>query len=250
MATSASRGTATDRRTVIGVFDGPSHAEQALNGLKNAGFSPEQVSVVAKESGETRTMVENTGMGAENAGKGALGGAVAGGLLGWLVGVSALVIPGIGPIVGAGILASTLAGAGIGAAAGGLLGALTGMGVPEDEARGYEDSVRKGSILLSAHANSDQQAMEARQIFDRYGGGDVRAYGVGAQGGTSTRVGMADATTGGASAITGASTTGASTVGTSTTGTSGAAGTGSGAERTVITSDELRDSGGRGRRES
>ena len=244
MVTSASRGTTTDRRTVVGVFDGPSHAEQALNGLKNAGFTPQQVSVLAKESGETRAMVENTGMGAENAGKGALGGGVLGGLAGFLVGISAMVIPGIGPIVGAGILASTLAGAGIGAAAGGLIGALTDLGASEEEARGYQESVNQGSILLTAHANSDQQTMQAQQIFNQFGGGDVRAYGVGSQsqGTTSTQTMTSDAVTGGTSAITGASTTGPS----GSTGT----GMGSGSDRTVITSDELRDSGGSGRRGS
>ena len=43
----------TGRRTVIGVFDGPRHAEMALNGLRDAGFKPDQVSVVARESDGT-----------------------------------------------------------------------------------------------------------------------------------------------------------------------------------------------------
>ena len=63
--TTSTSGTTTGRRTVVGVFDGPNHAEQALNELKNSGFSPEQVSVVAKDNRETRGMVEHTGMGAE-----------------------------------------------------------------------------------------------------------------------------------------------------------------------------------------
>lgn len=170
----------TDRRTVIGVFDGPNHAEQALNQLKAAGFSPEQVSVVAQDKGETTQMVEHTGMGGAGAATGAATGGVLGGVAGFVVGISAMVIPGIGPIVGAGILLSTLAGAGLGAAAGGLIGALADLGVPEDEARGYEEHVRKGSILLSVHAASDDQAREAHRILEGGSGGQVRAYGTGA----------------------------------------------------------------------
>ena len=66
MATNVSAST-TDRRTVVGVFDGPNHAETALNRLKGAGFRPEQVSVVAQDKGETQQMVENTGMGSGTA---------------------------------------------------------------------------------------------------------------------------------------------------------------------------------------
>src|SRR5688500_5205826 len=115
---SADRGTTTDRRTVAGVFASVAAAERALNALKAAGFSPEQVSVVARDTGATRELAERTDMGAEGAAAGAATGGVLGGLAGFLVGISALVIPGIGPIVGAGILASTLVGAGAGALAG------------------------------------------------------------------------------------------------------------------------------------
>ena len=49
--------------TVVGVFDGQSDAEKALNELKDAGFTPDQVSVVAKDTRETQTMVERSDMG-------------------------------------------------------------------------------------------------------------------------------------------------------------------------------------------
>src|SRR4051794_17497358 len=100
-----------------------------------------------------------------------------GGLAGFLVGISALVIPGIGPIVGTGILVSTLAGAGIGAVAGGLVGALVGQGVPEEDARGYEAHVKGGRILLNVQTTDGRRAQQAREIFDRNGGEDVRGYG-------------------------------------------------------------------------
>jgi uncharacterized membrane protein len=163
----------TSRRIVLGVFNSPGDAENALNGLREAGVNPEQVSVVARQADETQAVAENTGMGVA----GTLYGGITGGIVGWLVGVGALAIPGIGPIVAAGALATTLGGAAIGAAAGGLLGALVDEGVPEEDARGYEESVRQGGIVLMAKAESDQQMLQAQQLFDRHGGVDVRRYG-------------------------------------------------------------------------
>ena len=101
---------------------------------------------------------------------------ITGGIAGWLVGIGALAIPGIGPIVAAGALATTLGGAAIGAVAGGLIGALVGAGIPEDDARSYETHVREGRILITAQAETAQQAQLARDAFDRQGGSDVRAY--------------------------------------------------------------------------
>ncbi len=164
------------RHTVVGVFDGPKHAEQALNGLKDRGFTPAQVSVVAQDKRDVQQMAESTDMAGEGAASGAVTGGVLGGLAGFLVGISALVIPGIGPIVGTGIIISTLAGAGIGAVAGGLVGALTAQGVDEADAREYEGHVKTGSILLTVHADSAQQEQQAREIFNGVSGGSVRSY--------------------------------------------------------------------------
>lgn len=170
-------GQTTDRRTVVGVFDGPNHAQMALEKLRESGFSPDQVSVVARESSESRELVEDTGMGAAGAAGGAVIGGLTGGILGWLVGIGTLAIPGVGPIVAAGALATTLGGAALGAVAGGLIGALVDAGVPEEDARGYEEHVKGGRILLTVNAASDEQARQAHRIFSQHGGADVRGYG-------------------------------------------------------------------------
>jgi uncharacterized membrane protein len=164
------------RHTVVGVFDGPKHAEEALNGLKSHGFTPEQVSVVAQDKRDVTQMADNTDMAGDGAAAGAMTGGVLGGLAGFLVGISALVIPGIGPIVGTGIIISTLAGAGIGAVAGGLVGALTSQGVNEADAQEYEGHVKSGRILLTVHASSAQQEEQARTVFNSVQGGSVRSY--------------------------------------------------------------------------
>ncbi|MBA2448259.1 MAG: DUF3341 domain-containing protein, partial [Chloroflexi bacterium] len=101
-------------------------------------------------------------------------------------------------IVAAGAIATTLGGAAAGAIAGGLIGALVGAGIPEDDAKEYEDSVRQGSILLTVSATGAKQAGEAREIFDRHGGGKVATYQVGEGSGgaaASPRHGSSDTTT-------------------------------------------------------
>jgi len=177
MVTTRSTGrTGVGTITIVGVFDGADKAERALNGLKDAGFTPEQVSVVARDRRDTQQLADNTDMAGEGAASGAATGGVLGGLAGFLVGISALVIPGIGPIVGTGILVSTLAGAGIGAVAGGLVGALTGQGISEEDARGYERHVSEGRTLVTVGAGSADLAAEAERILHANGGMDVRSY--------------------------------------------------------------------------
>lgn len=235
MASTTSMETRTGRRTVVGVFDGPANAERALNGLRDAGFSPDNVSVVAKDTSETKEMVEHTGMGgAEGAGTGAVMGGITGGLLGWLVGIGALLIPGVGPVIAAGALATTLGGAAIGAVTGGLIGALVDLGIPKEEAQGYEESVRQGRILLTVHAPDDQKAQDARVLFDRLGGTDVRAYGL-----SETITGTTAATT----TMTGTTPRGSSVTGNEASGMTSRGGTTS----EVITSEDMRDTSTRNR---
>jgi uncharacterized protein (TIGR02271 family) len=157
--------------TVVGLFQNQVDAERAINRLKQAGFSENQIGVAMRDRGRQQELVEDTGtQAAEGAATGAVSGGVLGGVIGLLAGVGALAIPGVGPIIAGGALASTLAGAGIGAAAGGLLGALVGMGVPEEDARHFDEGFRAGGTLVTVTAGS--RAEEARQ-FLRESGADL-----------------------------------------------------------------------------
>jgi uncharacterized membrane protein len=161
--------------TVIGSFDGMTSAERALQELKDAGFSRDQISLVARSDSTVSTVDGHTTTRDAEIGAGGIG--VLGGVAGWLLGISALAIPGIGPVVGLGILWTTLAGVGIGAVAGGLSGALIGHGVDEDQAREYERHVRQGRTLVTVHTANQEQQEQARKILDNAGGTDVRTYG-------------------------------------------------------------------------
>jgi len=89
-----------------------------------------------------------------------------------------LLIPGIGPVVAGGILATALGGAAIGAAAGGLLGALTDMGVPEEDARYYDNEFQSGRTIVTVQAGNRSQ--EAWDILRSFGARDASNRGAAA----------------------------------------------------------------------
>jgi hypothetical protein len=155
--------------TVVGLFHDAAQAELAIRGLKDQGFTADDIGVLMRD-GQRQQQLADAGGGKVSgaATTGAIGGGVAGGVIGLLAGVGALAIPGIGPIIAGGALASTLAGAGIGAAAGGVIGALVGMGIPEEDARFFERGVRSGGVLITVKAGSRHEA--ARELLQRYGG--------------------------------------------------------------------------------
>jgi len=158
----------TEGGTVVGLFEDQPSAEQAIQQLKAAGFSEQQIGVAVRDRDQQQSLTENTGtQAAEGATKGAVGGGVLGGVIGLLAGVGALAIPGIGPIIAGGALASTLAGAGIGAAAGGLMGALVGMGIPEEDARHFEQGFQQGGVLVTVQAGA--RGEDARSVLEQSG---------------------------------------------------------------------------------
>jgi hypothetical protein len=161
-------------QTVAALFRDRVDAERAINELRRSGFDPQRVSVMARDRERARDVAGDTGADTgTGAATGAGVGALLGGAAGWLAGIGALAIPGIGPIVAAGPIAAALGGAGIGAVAGGLVGALTGWGFSEDEARGYEDRVREGDILLAAEIPDGESTTAAEEVMRRAGGSQV-----------------------------------------------------------------------------
>ena len=185
----------TQRGTVVGLFKNQVDAERAIDRLKQAGFSESQIGVAMRDRTRQQDLVEGTGtQAAEGAATGAVSGGVLGGVIGLLAGVGALAIPGVGPIIAGGALASTLAGAGIGAAAGGLLGALMGMGIPEEDARHFDEGFRAGGTLVTVNAQGREE--EARECLYE-AGADLGSMGRGIQSDiTSTSSTSFDRTTG------------------------------------------------------
>ncbi len=156
---SASKGTA-----VVGVFQSPSNAQDAIRALRSAGFTDAHIGVISphKEAEEASNKGAKVSTGV------AVGaGAAAGVAALWSLGISFSVIPVIGPILAAGPIAAALLSAAGGAAAGGIVGALTGLGVAKAEAEYYEKEMHAGRTLVTVHA--DGRDDEAWKILERHG---------------------------------------------------------------------------------
>ncbi len=166
-------------RTVAHLFDTYDTAVQVTRDLEAAGFSHDDVSVVANQGGTTAEIADPTNTGAAagtGAGTGASVGTVLGGGAGLLAGIGALAIPGVGPVVAAGWLVAALTGAGVGAGAGGLLGSLTGAGVEEGQAHVYSEGVRRGGTLVTVRAD-DARAAQAETIMQGFHPVDIAQRG-------------------------------------------------------------------------
>src|SRR5437870_12569518 len=161
-------------KAVLGLVDSEGQAERIVDGLKAAGFSGNDISVLFPDKTGSRDFAhEQHTKAPEGAAAGASTGGVLGGGLGWLVGIDALAIPGVGPFIAAGPIMAALAGAGVGAAAGGLSGALIGMGIPEHEAKRYERKIKEGNILISVHSEDSDERKRAKEMFERSGAHDI-----------------------------------------------------------------------------
>jgi uncharacterized membrane protein len=153
--------------TIIGIFDDQATARRALETLRDGPLSLEDISLIAQNADGT---IGTGNSGDVSAGEGATVGAVWGGL----VGLAALLIPGVGPFIAFGALGAALTGVVTGAVVGGITAALIDFsGIPEDEARGYEEQLRAGKTLIAVKAR-DEDSAEVRRILDEIGASTVR----------------------------------------------------------------------------
>lgn len=163
-------------KAVFGVYSNQLDAENAVNGLKLAGFRNTDVSILFQENEGTMDLVMTRSSKApEGTAAGASSGAVVGGILGWLAGAGMLAIPGLGMFIAAGPLIAALSGIGVGSVFGGITGALVGLGTPEYEAKRYEGRIRKGGTLLSVHCDDSDWVKTARTILQQTGAEDISA---------------------------------------------------------------------------
>lgn len=163
-------------KSIVGIAKNRLDVESAIDDLQASGISATDISVLIPDSGgvpETGTVKATKAP--EGATAGVVAGGLTGGTVGLLAGIGALAIPGLGPFIAAGPLMAALSGAAVGATAGGIVGALTGMGIPELEAKVYEDRIKKGGYLVAVHVNDDNRSKDIREILKRNHLEDVSA---------------------------------------------------------------------------
>jgi hypothetical protein len=162
------------KTSVFGIVKSHSQAEQIVEGLQDAGFPASEISILLPDNeGKHDIGHVKATKAPEGATTGATAGGVTGGVLGLLAGIGALAIPGVGPFIAAGPIMAALSGAAIGATTGGVVGALIGMGIPEIEARRYEDKLKAGNYLIAVHADDGAEKDRAKEIFKNAGAEDV-----------------------------------------------------------------------------
>lgn len=171
-------------RVLLGVFDNRTYAQDAIVDFESIGLNPKDISIMMKDTGEAHDLASSTGANvAGGAVSGATTGGIIGGIAGLLIGIGAIAIPGIGgllvggPIATAlglsGAAASTASGALTGALAGGIVGALIGLGVPEEDARVYEERIQAGAILLAVPTPEEREE-EVREVFEEHQASQIR----------------------------------------------------------------------------
>jgi len=177
------------KKAVFGLAKNESHAQRIVERLQAAGFETDEISVlfsdrsgsVTSRNPDKGTIAHDKGTIAhekhtkapEGATTGAVSGGIIGGSLGILAGIGALAIPGLGPFIAAGPLMAALAGSGVGGGLGMLIGALVGLGMPEYEAKRYENSLKAGGILISIHTNNAEDIDRACDLLKKEGATDI-----------------------------------------------------------------------------
>lgn len=162
-----------ERHTAIAIFDDRSRAQRAIEELQRAGFTEKEIGITARD---TTTAGKSDGHKETHAKEGAIAGVTAGAGVGalWGLGILAGVLPAIGPAIAGGTLAAILSSAAAGAATAGIAGTLIGLGIPEEEARYYDEEFRAGRVLVTVDARGGRLD-EAQSILTRNGGYDQRS---------------------------------------------------------------------------
>ena len=93
--------------------------------------------------------------------------------------IGALAIPGVGPLIAAGPLLAARSGAAAGATVGGITGGLIGLGIPEMEAKSYENRIAEGNILLSVLTVSGDDVNRAKEIMKKAEAEDIFVTSIG-----------------------------------------------------------------------
>jgi hypothetical protein len=150
-------------KTIVAMYNDPVVAQRVIDGLIEAGFSADDISLLVKDA---HGILTSAGKEDVTSGEGAGFGA----LIGALVGIGTALVPGIGPVVGTGLVAVALT-VGIGAAAGALTGGVTAglldLDVDAAEANNFANGMHWGGTIVSLTTKEDWIEW-AQRIMERH----------------------------------------------------------------------------------
>jgi hypothetical protein len=162
---------------IFGIYPNGFQAERAVAHLIRAGFSNNSIAVLLADNDSRQRFAHEKHT---KAPEGATAGAIVMGLIGTVLGLLAgagapLVFPGVQSLGMAGPLVGALAGFGAGCVFGGTIGAIVGACIPEFEAKRYDEWMRGGGVLLSAHCDNAEQIHSAEEVLKMSGAKDIAA---------------------------------------------------------------------------
>ncbi len=160
----------------IGVFEDSQTTENALNALREAGFSMDNILVATQdnipdemESPDSEFLENRT---VEGLSKGVMNGTVFGAIAGLFSGLTTLFLPGLGPIAVVGPVATiaglTAAGSFYGALGGAIVGTVAGDKFTEGQANIYHQHLTQGHYLVRLEGTEEQIA-QAESILREHG---------------------------------------------------------------------------------
>ncbi len=174
--------TGTSNRMVTGLFRDRDSAERAYSSVSSRGYDKDDVNVMMTDETRDRHFAgdnANTELGSkalEGAGVGSAIGGTVGAVVAAIAAIgTSILLPGIGLIV-AGPLAAALAGAGAGGLTGGLIGALVGSGIPEEEAKAYEQGLKDGGIVMGVTPRNAEDAAYFENEFKSHSNANRASY--------------------------------------------------------------------------
>ncbi len=168
------------KKMITAVFRDRTNAQATYEWLVDHGYGKTDMNVLMSDttrakyySKDAREWNDVGNMATEGMGVGGAIGTAVGASIAAIIAIGTVVaIPGLGLVI-AGPLAAAFAGGGAGAVTGGVIGALVGYGIPESNARAYEDALREGGIVIGVTPKTDDDAEAIKQEFRSQAGENV-----------------------------------------------------------------------------
>ncbi|MCE9533563.1 MAG: hypothetical protein K8T89_20930 [Planctomycetes bacterium] len=155
-------------------------ANRTYDWLQSRGYAPSEISVLMSD--KTRASYDTTGTeGKIKSSDKSIEGVATGGTIGTVVGATlgallaigtSVVVPGLGLVVAGPILAG-LAGGGAGAVTGGLVGGLVGLGIPESNAKAYEEALNSGGVVFGVMPRNSKDGEAMEEYLKKSGGENI-----------------------------------------------------------------------------
>jgi hypothetical protein len=162
------------QRMVTAVFRDPIKGQSAYDGLLHRGYASKGINVLMSDTTRSTYFphdrddehIAASNYAAEGMGVGGAIGTAVGATMAAVMAIGTnIIVPGLGLVV-AGPIAAALAGGGAGAVTGGLIGGLVGLGIPEPNARAYQEALREGGVIIGVVPKGEDDVAHLKRYFE------------------------------------------------------------------------------------